>query len=326
MKGPLIIKGFSWKALQLIIIIIAAQMAFAGPIEESGGTVKGRVATVDNQPAAGVTVTIINVNRNSITDENGNFIFHHIKAGSYEMEISVVGYETIRRGLVVENNETTDLSFQLKISAKELQEVVVSSSSPANEQKLTVSKADIAIRDLPQAVTVIDKEVLERQQVLTLGDALMNVNGVYVMGTTGGTQQEIGARGYTFGSTNTFKNGVPFNNSVMPEMSGAERVEFLKGSAAILLGNVTAGGVLNIVTKKPLFEKGGEISMRTGSYDFYKPSLDIYGPLADSKSIAYRINTSYEKERSFRDDVKAERFYINPSFLIKIGDRTKVLV
>ena len=58
----------------------------------------------------------------------------------------------------------------------------------------------------------------------------------------------------------------------MPEMSAAERIEFLKGSAAILLGNVTAGGVLNIVTKKPLFERGGEIGMRMGSYDFYKPN------------------------------------------------------
>ncbi|HTQ27409.1 MAG TPA: TonB-dependent receptor, partial [Puia sp.] len=205
-------------------------------------------------------------------------------------------------------------------------EVIVISGRSQNQKSTAIGKANIEAKDLPQAITVIDHDLLVRQQVLTLGDALMNVNGVYVMGTTGGTQQEIGARGYTFGSTNTFKNGMLYNNAVMPEITGVERIEFLKGSAAILLGNVTAGGVLNIVTKKPLFEAGGEMSMRVGSFDFYKPSLDVYGPLNDSKNAAYRVNMSYEKERSFRDEVHAERFYVNPSFLFRLGDRTQLLV
>lgn len=207
-----------------------------------------------------------------------------------------------------------------------LQEVTVMPDSTPNVKKIAIGKAGIAAIDLPQAVTVIDRDVLERQQVLTLGDALMNVNGVYVMGATGGYQQEIGARGYTFGTSNSFKNGVLFNPSVMPEMSAAERVEVLKGSAAILMGNVTAGGVLNIVTRKPQFDKGGEIAMRVGSYDLYKPFFDIYGPLGDSKSIAFRLDGSYEKERSFRDDVTGERFYSNPSFLVKLDKKTKMLV
>ena len=147
--------------------------------EEPGGIVKGKVATTDNMPAAGVTVTIKNLNRNAITDEQGDFIFHHVKAGSYEIEISVIGYQTIRRSLVVENDRTTDLSIQIEISAKELQEVVVNSSRTPNERKLTVGKADILARDLPQAITVIDKEMMDQQQVLTMGDALMHVNGVY---------------------------------------------------------------------------------------------------------------------------------------------------
>ncbi|MDP4211861.1 MAG: TonB-dependent receptor [Bacteroidota bacterium] len=326
MRENLHCQGFLRVILMSLILISAGQTVFGRDADEAGGTVKGRVATTDNMPAAGVTITIHSINRNTITNEEGDFVFHHIRAGNYEVEISVIGYETVRQSLVVENGLTTNLSVQIRISAKELQAVVVNSSRTPNEKKLALGKADIAAMDLPQAVTVLDKELIDRQQVLTLGDALMNVNGVYVMGYTGGTQQEIGARGYPFNNTNTFKNGVLYNNGVMPEMSAAERVEFLKGSAAILLGNVTAGGVLNIVTKKPLFEKGGEIGMRMGSYDFYKPTLDFYGPLGDSKSVAYRVNATYEKERSFRNDVKAERFYINPSFLIAIDKKTTVLL
>src|SRR5665213_3866057 len=86
------------------IMLFAAQTIFGRSTEEPGGTVKGNVATTDNMPAAGVTVTIKNLNRNAITDEQGDFIFHHIKGGSYEIEISVIGYQTIRRTLVVEND------------------------------------------------------------------------------------------------------------------------------------------------------------------------------------------------------------------------------
>lgn len=294
--------------------------------EESGGRIAGNVITADGKPAADVTVRIEGLTKSTLTDEDGNFTFLHLSPGTYPIEISLVGYETIHRTVTVINNKPVHLSIQLKLSEKQLQAVTVVSARSQNQKKVTIGKAGIAARDLPQSVATIDREVLERQQVLTVGDALMNANGVYVMGTTGGTQQEIGGRGYLFNSTNTFKNGMKFNNSIMPDMSSVERVEFLKGSAAILMGNVTAGGVMNIVTQKPLFEQGGQLSFRTGSYDFYKPTLDIYGPVSGSNSVAYRVVSSYEKERSFRDNVKAERYYINPSFLIKLGKKTQVLV
>lgn len=180
--------------------------------------------------------------------------------------------------------------------------------------------------DLPQSIAVIDREIMDQQQTLRISDVIRNTNGVYTMGTTGGIQEEIAARGFAFGSNNTFRNGVRFNNGVMPEISALEKVEILKGSSAILFGNVAAGGVLNLVTKKPKFENGGELSMRIGSYNFYKPSLDVYGAINNSEKIAYRLNTTYENAESFRDQVKSERFYINPSLLFKPGKNTDILV
>jgi iron complex outermembrane receptor protein len=111
----------------------------------------------------------------------------------------------------------------------------------------------------------------------------------------------------------------------MPEMSGVEKIEFLKGGSAILFGNVAAGGIMNIITKKPKFERGGELSFRAGSYDFYKPSLDVFGAFGNSKKAAYRLNTTYEKAGSFRDVVNSERCYINPSFLFKLGTKTETI-
>jgi len=98
----------------------------------------------------------------------------------------------------------------------------------------------------------------------------------------------------------------------------------LKGSAAILYGNVAPGGILNMVTKQPKFTPGGEVSMRIGSYDLYKPAFDIYGPL--SSKLAYRLNGTYEKANSYRDQVHSTRYYVNPSVLYQISDKTQLVL
>jgi iron complex outermembrane receptor protein len=110
----------------------------------------------------------------------------------------------------------------------------------------------------------------------------------------------------------------------MPEMSSLERVEVLKGSSAILFGQVAPGAVLNMVTKEPKFTFGGEFSMRLGSFDLYKPAFDVYGPI--SHSVAYRLNGTFESANSFRDHVRSKRYYVNPSFLFKLGSKTELVL
>ena len=176
--------------------------------------------------------------------------------------------------------------------------------------------------DIPQSVQIIGAEVIEQQQSIRLSDVIKNVNGVYVGSARGGAQESFWSRGYDMSANNMFKNGFRFNGGSIPEVSSLEKVEVLKGSAALLYGNVAPGGILNMVTKTPSFKKGGEIGMQMGSYSFYKPSIDIYGPL--NNIIAYRFNGSYENSESFRDVVKKERYYINPSFLFKVSDKTEI--
>jgi len=308
------------------LVLILPVIVWAGDGDEAGGSIVGKVVTANGQPAGDVTVTIPQLKRSTVTDEDGIFSFGHLKPGVYDIRVSLVGYDPVLRKVQVAGVEARRISIQLAVSANQLKAITVVGTKTPNQKRPDIGKAGIAAIDLPQSVTVLGKDVLDRQQVLTVGDALMNVSGVYVMGTTGGVQQEIGARGYQFNSTNTFKNGMKFNNGIMPDVSSVDRMEFLKGSAAILMGNVTAGGVMNIVTRKPLFDRGGQIGFRTGSYDFYKPTLDIYGPVSGSRTVAYRVVSSYEKERSFRDKVKGERYYINPSFLIRAGKKVQVLV
>jgi iron complex outermembrane recepter protein len=314
----------------LLLIFTFLVTSQATKAEGTSGTITGIVKTADGQPAAFVNVGLKGLNKGAVTDEQGRFIIKNVKEGTYIVTTSFVGMQSQEKTVTITADQVLTIDFTLTESAQQLTEIVISGTQSANEKELGIGKAGIKAFDLPQSVAVIDRVVLERQQALHLSDVLMNTNGVYVMGTTGGTQEEIAGRGFSFsgnnGVSNTFKNGARYNNAVMPEISSLEKVEILKGSNAILFGNVAPGGVLNLVTKKPMFQSGGEVSMRVGSYDLYKPSLDVYGSVNNSDKVAYRVTSSYENANSFRDEVSSERIYFNPSLLIRAGNKTEVLV
>lgn len=205
---------------------------------------------------------------------------------------------------------------------QQLKEVVVTGNK--QPKPVTALRSGLKPMDTPQSVQVIGSEIIGQQQAIRLSEVLKNANGVYVGSARGGAQESFFSRGYDMSANNMFKNGFRYNAGSIPEVSSLDRVEFLKGSSALLYGNVAPGGILNLVTKTPSFKSGGEVSMQMGSYSFYKPSVDFYGPL--NKSIAYRFTGSYENSESFRDVVKRERIYVNPSLLFNVTDKTQITV
>jgi iron complex outermembrane receptor protein len=208
-----------------------------------------------------------------------------------------------------------------KRKGQELKEVIVTGNKLP---KVTALRSGLKPMDTPQSVQVIGSEIIEQQQAIRLSDVIKNANGIYVGSARGGAQESFFSRGYDMGANNMFKNGFRYNAGSIPDVSGLEKVEFLKGGSALLYGNVAPGGILNLVTKTPSFKQGGEVSMQMGSYAYYKPSVDFYGPL--NKHIAYRISGSYENSESFRDVVKNERLYVNPSLLFNVSDKTQITV
>ncbi len=310
-------------------IIAIAPVGATPAVEETPenapkGAVKGTITTVDGKPASFVTVVLKEVNRGTTTGENGAFSIRNLKPGTYTLYISSVGLKPQRQTITLAADQGLELNISLEETASQLAEVIVTDRKSQNDKPVTISKLPVAVLDLPQAIATVGENVIRDQQAQRLSDVVKNINGVYLATTRAGTQESFSARGYGFSSNNMFKNGFRVNTGVMPEMSSLEKVEVLKGSAAILFGNVAPGGVLNMVTKKPKFNGGGEVSMRVGSYDLYKPSFDVYGPV--SSNIAYRLNGTYESANSFRDQVSSKRYYVNPSLLFKLGNRTELLV
>ncbi|HEV2832778.1 MAG TPA: TonB-dependent receptor [Hanamia sp.] len=310
------------KGLLVICFCFAVFSSFA--TDEYNGRIKGTITTVDGKPAAWVTVHVKNSGISAITDENGVFIFKNLRPGNYTLVISYSGSEASEKTIKVTDDDVAKTEFTLHQTAKELNEVIIDGRKSSNLQPVTIGKIPVAPMDLPQSITIIGQSAIRDQQSQRLSDVMKNVNGIYLSTTRGSAQETFAARGYRLSGDNMFKNGARVNSGVMPEMSSLEKVEILKGSAAILYGDVAPGGIINMVTKKPRFDFGGEISMRAGSYDLYKPAFDVYGPL--SQKIAFRVNGTYEDAGNFRDEVHSKRYYINPSVLFNINKKTSLLV
>lgn len=209
-----------------------------------------------------------------------------------------------------------------------LNEVKVFSHKNQNERTISFAKSPIANMDLPQTVGIVNNAVIADQQAIRVGDIIRNISGVSLTQTRLGVNETYTARGYSIGITggagSIFKNGLVSNIAGMPETASLESIEVMKGSTAMLFGNVSGGVIINMVTQKPKFESGGELKMQLGTNQQYKPVLDVYGSI--NKKLAFRIISTYENDRSFRDVVQTKRIYFNPSLLYQFGNNTSILL
>ena len=308
--------------LRIIALLLFATL-FANAQEK--GIIQGKIVSADGYPLKEIVIKLAKGTYTSETNNDGTFRFNDFPVGIHTLIIEGEGLKKQSKEIKVSPNKVTYVEFKLNENIESLQEIVIVFKGSTNKKKENVlSGLSLKPLDIPQSIQIIGNEIITQQQAIRLSDVIKNVNGAYVGSARGGAQESIWSRGYDMTSNNMFKNGFRFSGGSVPEVSSLEKVEILKGSAALLFGNVAPGGIMNMVTKKPSFEKGGEISMQVGSFAFYKPSIDIYGPL--NSYIAYRFTGSYENSESFRDVVKKDRYYINPSFLFKVSDKTEIVL
>ena len=307
--------------------ILSILMFLSLAVQAQTGQIQGKIINNEGKPAEFVTIQLKEIQKGTNSDENGEFMLNNIKSNSYTLVASYIGYKTLEQIVKIEEGKTLKLSLELLENAETLKEIVISGTQIAN-RTATLGKSNIRALDLPQSTSVVSSMVIADQQAVKLGDVVRNVSGVSQTETRGGVAETFSSRGYSVGIAGAggsiFKNGTISNTMGFPDASTLESVEVMKGSSALLYGNVSGGVIINMVTKKPRFERGGQASMLVGSYNQYKPTLDLYGPI--SKKLAFRVIGTYENAKSYRDVVNTNRIYFTPSLLYKISDKTDVLL
>lgn len=188
----------------------------------------------------------------------------------------------------------------------------------------TPTKTDTPLRDIPQSIQVIPRQLLEDRQITRVEQVADNVPGVQPVVNYGGIPTaDFFIRG--FNSFTVYRDGFrefSFANPV--NIAGVEQIEFLKGPASVLYGQNEPGGLVNITSKQPLNEPYYSPSLTIGSFDFYRGTLDLSGPLNSRKTAAYRLNLAYENAGSFRDFVDSENIFVAPALSFQLGPNTKL--
>nr|WP_246696842.1 TonB-dependent siderophore receptor [Methylobacterium planeticum] len=182
----------------------------------------------------------------------------------------------------------------------------------------TATRTDTALRDTPQSITIVPREVLTDQQDRRLTDAVTNVSNVQPGSTVQGRSQNYVIRGF---STQVFAvDGVLVSPAatfypVERDLANAERVEVLKGPASVLYGRGDPGGTINIVTRRPTFDPSGDVSVQGGSFGFRRVQGSVSSAIAGSDTLAGRLTFAAQEDPTFRNfgDNTNTRTFVAPA-------------
>lgn len=183
-------------------------------------------------------------------------------------------------------------------------------------------KTVTALKDTPQAVSVITEQQIEDQALHGLADVVRYVPGVGMAQGEGHRDAPV-MRGNA--STGDFyTDGIRDDVQYYRDLYNVNQVEILKGPNAMIFGRGGSGGVINRVSKQADGIETRSLSLQAGSEDFYRVQADLGDAINDN--VAYRVNAMAENAGSFRDGVSRELRGISPSVAFGLGDNTRMVL
>ncbi len=181
----------------------------------------------------------------------------------------------------------------------------------------------------PSSDQIIDSALLDEVGVLNLNEALDLSASVARQNNFGGLWNSFSIRGFSGDINlpsgflvNGFNAGRGFAGP--RDIVGIESVEVLKGPRAALFGRGEPGGTVNLITKRPQFEKGGDVSATFGRWDQKRFAGDFQTVAGSNDEVGIRIVGFYEDAESFRDTVETEKMGLYPSITWDMSDSTSV--
>ena len=296
-----------------------------------GQTLTGNIVDQESNPVLGATISYSNSQGDEggvVSGENGEFILELPRTGEYDITIAYIGYDSNKFKQNFSQNQSYNLGrIELEEGVQLLQSVEVVGRARQDynsEYSFSATKIAIKNKELPQAITTVTKELLADRQAFQLAEAIKTVSNI----SATGLYNHYNIRGITQADDGQVLNGMRTRQYyfLQPITSHLERVEVIKGPSSVTFSSSDPGGTVNMVTKKPLFEKRSEVSIATGSFGTLRTTADFTGPLNESKTLLYRFNAAFQEADSFRDVVNNNAFLVAPSLSYIPNDNTSLNV
>ena len=290
--------------------------------------IRGLITDNNGNPISEATITVKGQKRAVRTKANGCYTLSELPNGETTIVVHAIGYAAQQRPLKLTNKSYQGVDFVLQERSDALPTVDVMGrreQSYKNSVSFVGTKTATALKDVPQSISYVTKELILDQGAITVNDVVRNMSGVNPYSF----YNDFSIRGFrATGNRNSgnLVNGMRTQTSLWRQSSLAniERVEVIKGPASALFGNAAPGGVINRVTKKPLDVARQSVTLTTGSFGTTRAYTDFTGPLNDKKTLLYRLNLGYENTDGFRDLQGLTSYIVAPSFTYRASKQTQL--
>lgn len=258
------------------------------------------------------------------SSEKGVYSFS-APAGPYHLEVKAKGFGTLEEDVTLLNQSSgTELNPVLHVGRVTNHVTVRAGNLYTTEVSSAGTKMEIPLNQVPQVISVVNRELMNSQGVVKLDDALRNVAGVMPGGYYSGWDY-YRIRGFD-SSFNTYIDGLRGGNGMMEETWGLQSIDVIQGPSSTLYGAAPVGGIVNLVTRKPIPQNFTHAQVVGGSYGFLDEAVDAGRVLNPSHTLYARFDGIYHMERSYVDYVYRHRYYLAPSLTWKPSDATSLTV
>ena len=304
---------------------VAGAGSFTGVVDAvqqpAQAIVRGRVLDSTRAAVVGAHVTVtpdrLGGPASATTNQQGEFEVP-LTPGGYTVRVSAPGFAEVSRRVTLSEGSTVAADFTLEVAGiKEAISVdaAVGYSVPALS---SATKTTTPLRDVPQAVSVVSRQLIADQRMSSMAEVTRYMPGVGFAQGEGNRDTPI-LRGNS-STSDFFVDGVRDDMQYFRDVYNVDRVEALKGPNAMIFGRGGVGGVINRVTRQADWGQSREASLQFGSWDNKRFTADIGRGL--NETVAVRATALYEDSDSYRDGVGIERYGFNPTVAFRVGPDT----
>lgn len=198
------------------------------------------------------------------------------------------------------------------------------------KRNLSTTKTDTPIIEIPQSLSVVTSDEMRDRQAETLSQALSYTPGFTSQPTSfNRTSDRFRIRGFDVESATggSLRDGLRLQNNSydgVQEPYGLERVEVIRGAASVLYGQLSPGGMVNAISKRPTLTPQHELNLQVGSNDRKQLSADFSGPLAGSDTLSYRLTLLNRDSDTQQDHINDDKLYIAPALTWRPNEDTSL--
>jgi catecholate siderophore receptor len=292
--------------------------------QSKGARVTGIVVDQNHAAITGARITATGTDvASSLSDSRGQFSVP-VALGEYEIKVEAEGFASVVRSLAVTSADPGTIEIVMGIASSTAVVTITGTETFGYRADAleTATRTLTNLRDMPQSITVINKQQIADQSIKSIADVVNYVPGIMAHQGENNRDQLV-IRGVST-SADFFLNGIRDDVQYHRDLYNIERVEVLKGPSGMTFGRGGGGGVVNRVPKEAGFARVREISFEGGSFRTRRLTGDFNQPL--SQKIAFRVNSMYENSGSFRSFVNLERYGINPAFSFTPNPETRFTI